>query len=100
MNPNNPKIKAFLRLGDEIYCGLKPKQFVEGYDPGELLHRKTMDIMTNPPSFDEYGRPLTHVMNYTEAFEMVCKQNPELSARYIQQLEEIKYCNITQTLLR
>ena len=100
MNLDDPKMKAFLRIGDEIYCGLKPKQFAEGDDPGEILHRKAMDIMMNPPTVDKYGRELMTKFDYGQAFKMACEQNPDLAAQYIQQIEDTKYRNMKPTLSR
>lgn len=91
---DDPRMKAFLRLGDEINCGLQTKQFSEGDNPGEILHRKTMDILLHPPLFDESGQRIRDSINYSVAFNMACAQNPDLAARYIQQIEDVKYRNM------
>jgi hypothetical protein len=90
---DNPRMKAFLRLGDEINFALPAKQFSEGDDPGEILHRKTMDILLNPPSANKYGQPILGSINYSMAFEIACEQNPDLAAQYIQQIEETRARN-------
>jgi hypothetical protein len=90
---DDPRMKAFLKLGDEINCALQAKQFSEGDDPGEMLHRKTMDILMKPPAADKYGRLISGSINYSMAFEMACEQNPNLAAQYIQQIEETRARN-------
>jgi hypothetical protein len=97
---DDPRMKAFLRLGDEINCGLQTKQFSEGDDPGEILHRKTMDILTNPLVFSEHGQRCEGNINYSKAFEIACKQNPDLAARYIQQIEDVRHRNMKLNPLR
>jgi|GEM_PF-729698 hypothetical protein len=86
----DPRMKAFLRLGDEIMCNIQTEQFSEGEDPGETLHRKTMDIVMNPPAADMSGGPISGRIDYKSAFDIACAQNPDLAARYIQKMEEGK----------
>jgi hypothetical protein len=100
MDINDPKMKAFLRLGDEVYFNLGRKEFTENDDPGERLHRKAMDILMNPSKHDRYGRPLTNAINYSTAFEMACEQNPDLAAGYIQQIEGTRDANGRAYLIR
>ena len=71
-------------------CNVLPKQFSEGDDPGETLHRKTMDIMMNPPAVDMNAQPISGKIDYKSAFDIACWQNPELAAQYIQQMENAK----------
>lgn len=98
---DDPKMKAFLRLGDEINCGLQSKQFLEGDNPGEILHRKAMDILMDPNSvFDQFGRRREGTLDYSTSFTMACEQNPDLAARYIKQIEDIKYNNMKPILSR
>jgi hypothetical protein len=86
----DPRMEAFLRLGDEIMCNVQTKQFSEGDDAGEILHRKTMDIVMNPPAADMNAQPISGRIDYKSAFDIACAQNPELAARYIQKMEEGK----------
>jgi len=74
------RMKAFLRLGDEIHFGLKPKVFNEGDNPGEILHRQAMDIMMLPQFTDS--------INYSKALAIACERNPALAAKYIQLIEQ------------
>jgi len=98
---DDPRMKAFLRLGDEINCGLKSKQFSEGDNPGEILHRKAMDILMNPNSvFDKFGQRREGTIDYKTALEMACEQNPGLAAQYIEQIENIKNNNMKPTNFR
>jgi len=56
-------------------------------DPGEVLNKKVLEKLTNPPRCDRYGRPIDFSkFTYRDAFDMVCLENPELTERYIEQI--------------
>lgn len=97
---NDPRMNAFLRLGDEIMTGKQSKQFSEKNNPGEALHQKTMDIFSNQKCFTENECSDGKKMDYAAAFHEACRQNPDLTAQYINQMEEAKKQNMTPTLFR
>ena len=54
----------------------------------ETLDKKTKEILQNPPKHDKNGRERdTGIINYREAFDMVCQDNPELVKEYIIELD-------------
>lgn len=97
---NDPRMKAFLRLGDEIMCNRQQQEFAEGDNPGEALHKKAMDVMLNATAFSEGGDASPKNITYQEAFHDACQQNPDLTARYIAQLEETRKRNMKPALFR
>lgn len=52
-------------------------------DPGEELHRKTLELLNNPPGFDKLGRKIEE-FTYSQAFSMAQEQNPELAKAYLE----------------
>ncbi len=100
MDHESAKMKAFLRLGDELNFGVKQKQFSENDNPGEELHRKTMEILMSNPKFDRFGKKLEREFTYSDAFQCACLQYPDLAARYIEQIEEAKKNNSIPAMLR
>ena len=97
---DDPRMKAFLKLGDEIMTGKQSKSFSEETNPGEALHKKTMDILLSQECFTEDEGSENKKMDYVTAFNEACVQNPNLAARYIEQLEEVRKNNMTSTLFR
>jgi len=93
MDNNDPKMKALLRVGDEIMCGLPQKQFSENEDPGEELSRKTMEILLSGREYDSIGNPLSERLDYSTAFKIACKEHPDLVNRYVEQLQQWKENN-------
>jgi hypothetical protein len=50
-------------------------------NPGEELHRKTLELLNNPPKFDKYRKEIKE-FTYSQAFSMAQEQNPELAEAY------------------
>jgi len=46
------------------------------------LERKINDFLRNPPSYDRYGNKVPDAPTYSQAFEYVQMENPELSREY------------------
>ena len=54
----------------------------------EQLDVKTKEILQNPPKHDKNGRERDGgAINYREAFDVACQENPELVKEYIIELD-------------
>jgi len=58
-------------------------------DPGDVLNKKVLEKLTNPPRCDRFGKPIDFSkFTYGYAFNMVCQENPELTERYVEQIHK------------
>lgn len=51
----------------------------------QKLEDKIRELMSNPPKLDRYGQDRRDPLSYGEAFEIVSKDNPELTAEYMEE---------------
>jgi len=60
-------------------------------NPGDVLQRKVIELMSSPRRIDQYGNPIDwNNLTYSKAFEIVCQENPELTQRYVDYLNRIR----------
>ena len=55
-------------------------------DPGEILHKKILEAIANPPKHEHYGREFAEPISYRDAMNYVLEANPELAEQYIESL--------------
>ena len=55
-------------------------------DPGEILHRKVLAVLANPPKYDHQGREFREPLTYRDALDFVSEANPELAEKYFQSI--------------
>lgn len=58
-------------------------EFDETKDTGQLLHRKALELLDNPPKFSEVGEILNDQLTYSEALVIVSRKCPELFERWL-----------------
>lgn len=49
---------------------------------GEILAKKTADILNNPPRYNAQGQKISENITYSEAFSIACFENAELTKEY------------------
>jgi hypothetical protein len=67
---------------------------------GQILGRKISDILANPPQLNQFGERITGQLTYREAMHIVLAENPELTARYIEEIQEAQNLEMTPRLAR
>lgn len=54
---------------------------------GEILAKKTTDILNNPPKYNSQGQKISEDITYSEAFSIACFENVELTKEYQKEIE-------------
>jgi hypothetical protein len=78
-----PSIKGLADIQFKEGAQAMTFEFGEREDAAAVLARKISEVMRNPPQFDRYGNPMK-AMNFSEAFNYVTKENPELAREYFE----------------
>lgn len=60
--------------------------FVSSSDPAEEIDRLISEALKNPPKFDRHGKPIEN-FSYSDAFDFVQRENPELAEEYLSILQ-------------
>jgi hypothetical protein len=55
-------------------------------DPGLDLQKEALALLNRGKRYDKHGQRLDLKLGYSEAFVIACKQNPELTRKYIDQI--------------
>jgi hypothetical protein len=71
-------------MGNEEFTSF---ELADTENAGEILQRKTIEILNNPPKFNHRGQEIGENFSYSDALNFAMAEDPELAEEYMQSIK-------------